>query len=244
MRLRTLLPTALLLSAAPLQAQRVVYWTDDESGTNVIPSAIAQLQALRPGVTAYAATSQDDFDAQLASGTTALAIFGEQGDYVYAGSQSALTAYLTGGGRVLGATWLEGGLASLLGASSVASSNGTSITGAGALFAGIAGAVGVANPGWTTFSQGYGTAAGSGCLATLSSGGCAAVQGNGGDSLLLSPLFDSYASDAEGGRFVANGANLLLGGVTSTVPEPSTYVLMGTGLLTLGGVAARRKRTV
>jgi hypothetical protein len=42
----------------------------------------------------------------------------------------------------------------------------------------------------------------------------------------------------------ANGANsLVLNVATSTVPEPGTWALLGTGLLAVGGIAARRKRT-
>lgn len=43
---------------------------------------------------------------------------------------------------------------------------------------------------------------------------------------------------------VANGQNtLVLNVATSTVPEPGTWALLGTGLLAVGGIAARRKRT-
>lgn len=227
---------------AAAHAQRVLYYTDYNVGTSVLPSAVTALQALRPGVTADAASSQADFNARLASGNYDLAIFGEQSNGIYAGSAASLTAFLGAGGRIIGATWMDDGLRSLLGASGVTSRNGTSLAGSGALFAGLTSPVSLSNPGWGTFAQGYTLAAGSTCLATLSSGGCGAVLGSGGRTLLLSPLFDSYASTATGAHVVANGASLLLGH-PSTVPEPGTVALLAAGMTGLAGVARARRRT-
>src|SRR5699024_4678293 len=65
-------------SAGSAQAHDVLWWTDLDLGTNVIPGALTLLQATRPGLTFTQATSQGDFNTQLAGGGFELAIFGEQ----------------------------------------------------------------------------------------------------------------------------------------------------------------------
>lgn len=83
-----------------------------------------------------------------------------------------------------------------------------------------------------------------------------AVSGNqGGVTVAFSPA--SVSGTFTGGRYTLSMNNLSLnapplngtstgnlnGNIQAVVPEPSTYVLMGTGMLALFGVARRRGRT-
>ena len=237
-----LLPLALaagVATASPAAAQHVVYWTDHNVGTSAIPGAMSVLQGMMPGLTVTAAGSQAEFNTLVASGGVDLAIFGEQNGGVFSGSSSVLATFVANGGTVLGATWRGDGMSAFFGATPI-SANGTSISGSGALFTGLTSPVAITDAYWGTFSQGYAT--GAECLATLSSGGCAAVLGNGGRTLLLAPLFDTYADAGAGAQFVANGAGVLLGAAPTVTPEPATVALLGTGLLGMGAFGLRRRR--
>jgi hypothetical protein len=67
--------------------------------------------------------------------------------------------------------------------------------------------------------------------------------GNTAGSLRLG--LGASLSDVQGGLdtfSVGRVASGNPGGPGSVVPEPSTYILLGTGLLSLGGIAARRRR--
>ena len=226
---------------APVAAQRVLYWTDLDHGTDVIPGAIAALQQTRLGLVADSATSQADFNTRLASGAYQLAIFGEQNAPVFAASQGQLTTFLASGGALIGATYLNGDFARLLGASGTTSTNPRSIAGTGPLFDGLPASLTLINPGWVVAGQGYALAAGATCLATVSNGGCGAVLANDGHTLLLAPLFDTYLSPEDGSQLIGNGGTIVLG-PTTTAPEPMTLALVAGGLLATASVARRQVR--
>jgi len=240
-RLR-LLPLALaagVVTASPAAAQHVVYWADDYVGTSSIPGAMSLLQGMMPGLTVTAATDQDHFNTLVSSGSVTLAVFGEQSSNVFAGSSSVLATFVANGGTVLGATWRGDGMSAFFGADPI-TSNGESVTGSGALFAGLTSPIALTGGSWGVFAQGYATS--EECLATMSNGGCAAVLGNGGRTLLLGPLFDTYVDPDVGAQFLANGAGVLLGAAPTVTPEPATVALLGTGLLGMGAFGLRRRR--
>jgi len=225
-----------LVPAAASKAQSVVWFTDYTVGGN---GSITGALAARPWLTGYAATSQTDFNNALLSGTYQLAIFGEQGNYVFGGSSSAFTTFLAGGGRVLAASWTRdgSGFASYFG-TTVTSYNQSSISGSGPLFAGgLSSPFSLTNPGWGVFSEGY--SGSDPCLANFADASSAAQVALTGDALLLGGLFDTYANARDGELYVGNGIDYLL--TPTTTPEPASTVLLATGLLAIAVVGKRRK---
>ena len=99
------------LAGAQHAAADVLYWDDANVGTSI--SAVAGGIALA-GLTGVGATSQADFNTKLAAGGWDAVIFGEQDNYVFSSSASALSSWIASGGKLIGTTWLSGGLSSLL----------------------------------------------------------------------------------------------------------------------------------
>jgi hypothetical protein len=224
-----------LLFAGQASAQNILWWEDYTLGTSVVPGALALYS-----YTATQATGSADFYNKLTSNPWDLVIFGEQNTLEFDGAvQTALMNYVTGGGKVLGATWEGSPFAQYMGAT-IGGTNPGYLTGdTHPIFDGL-GTINLANPGWGIYARAYGTGAGT-CLGTTQYGGCAAVLGNGGNTLLLSPLFDAYADLGVGQQFVGQSADFLLnGGSTQVTPEPVSMTLIATGLA--GIASARRKR--
>lgn len=231
LRKLTFASALLAFGAAQCWAGSVLVFEDADLGTSAVTGAITLA-----GDTETVAPDQGTFNTLLAEGGWSAVIFGEQGGEIYADSSSQLAAWVAGGGVLIGDTWQDGGLDTLLDGA-VASTNGSTITTDGSpVFAGLGGTISLSSPGWGIFSQGYSALTGGTCLGSLDSGGCAVIQGNGGLTFLNAPLNDTYGTLSDGQQLIANELDF----AGSSAPEPGSFLLMGGGLLGLAGFARRR----
>ncbi len=220
----------LLAASSSALAANILWFEDGDVGTSAVGGGIALT-----GNSSTFTNNTTTFNTLLAGGTWDLVIYGEQNNTVFGSNSATLTAYVAGGGKVIGATWVNGGLATLL-QGSASTTNVTSITTtAHPIFAGLGPTIGLTNPGWGTFSQTYNPVGGATGLGTTT-GAFGVILGNGGRTLLDAPLFDTYSTLSQGQRFIANEINFLV-----ATPEPATVGLFGlAGAAGLVGLMRRR----
>ena len=204
--------------AGTLTAGNVLVFEDYVVGTSAIPGALTLWGGCGTCTT-----------------TTDTGTFNTLGEY--SASAAELTAYINAGGRLIGQTWLTGGLDGLLQASHVSSNGNVITTDGNAVFAGLGSTISLSNPGWGIYSQGWSPVGGAVGIGTFSSGGSAIILGNGGRTYLNAGLTDTYSPTSDGSRLIANEIGLVLN--ETSVPEPSTFVGLGLGLAVL---ALRRLR--
>jgi hypothetical protein len=184
----------------------VLHWTDQNLGTSAVPGAI-----VLAGVTATEAADATDFVSLLQQGGWDLVIFGEQNTNTFSGAvQTELSAYVTGGGKLLATTWLSSPLAGFLEAMVTGVNYMQVLTDGHPIFAGLPATIMLTDPGWGVHAQAYLPTGAAECIGSTSIGDCAAILGHGGHTLLLGPLFDTYATLAEGERLVAQSMLFLI----------------------------------
>lgn len=238
--MRRFLITSVLAAALSVSASAasVLWYVDSNQGTNVIPGALAL-----GGHTGTQATSVANLGTQILAGGWDVIIIGEQ-NTTWAddngATQSAITNWISGGGALIAATFASpfGGnsiLPGLLGATFGDSNDSPLNTSAHPIYTGVGATIAATDPGWNIFTRGFNPTGGSVALGSLGADG-GTILGNGGRTLLNNILFDSYQNQAQGELFVANEIAFL----TSEVPEPGTYMLMGAGLGVLGLIRQRR----
>ena len=223
--------------AVQLPAANILIFEDFALDASAIPGALAL-----SGACGLCQTETDSgaFNLALTGGTWDLVIYAEQDGNTFSNSVAELTAYLASGGRMIGQTWMTGGLDALLEGSGV-SANGTEITtDADPVFAGLGPTISLTSPGWGTFSRGWNPVGGGVGLGSITGGGSAIIRGNGGRTYLNAALTDTYSPLADGERLLANEINDLLGSTGTPVPEPSSIGLAGLGLFALAFMRRRK----
>ncbi len=231
---------AFTAAASPALAGNILWFEDQTLGTSAVGGAIALT-----GNTSTFTSDSGTFNTLLAGGGWDLVIYGEQGFSSFDESADALTSYVAGGGKLIGATWVDGGLEALLQGVATGSTNSSPITtSAHPIFAGLGGSIGLTNPGWAAFNIVRTPVDGATGLGAIDDG-FGVILGNGGRTLLNGPLFDSFSSLSQGEQFIANQINFLTASITQTsvdaVPLPSA-AWMGLGTLAALGLASCLRR--
>ncbi len=238
------LAAILLLSATSALATNVLYYEDSVRGASVIPGALALA-----GATGTAATSESDFTTKLEAGGWDAVLYGIEGASYSdsAGLQTALSNYVTGGGALIASTWLtdsgpSGVGPDIFGIMDAHYTGGVDtsplVNDGSFIFSGISGNVTIGNSAYGTWDETFTPAAGGTGYAATGGGQFQFIVGNDGRTIMNGPFFTAFPDTATGSRLVANELEHVV--AASTVPEPGSMMLFGTGLVGLAGTIRRK----
>ena len=125
---------------------RVLYFEDLHIGTDAI-----QLSLDTYGITYSKTASYTDFDTEIARGIYNFVIYNNQNLSPNASNMTALSSYISGGGKALGTTWRDGnGMMEMFGVVETGRENGTSVSGISSF------PITIRNPTSTTYPSGWG----------------------------------------------------------------------------------------
>jgi hypothetical protein len=126
---------------------RVLYFEDLHVGTDTI-----QLSLDTYGITYNKTASYSGFDTEIARGIYNFVIYNNQDNSPNASNMTALSTYISGGGKALGTTWRDGnGMMEMFGVVEPGRQNGTSVSGISSF------PITIRNPTSTTYPSGWGT---------------------------------------------------------------------------------------
>jgi Autotransporter beta-domain len=126
---------------------RVLYFEDLHIGTDAI-----QLSLDTYGITYSKTASYTDFDTEIARGIYNFVIYNNQNYSPNASNMTALSTYISGGGKALGTTWTDGnGMMEMFGVVETGRQNGTSVSGISSF------PITIRNPTSTDHPSGWGT---------------------------------------------------------------------------------------
>ena len=126
---------------------RVLYFEDLHIGTDAI-----QLSLDTYGITYSKTASYTDFNTEIARGIYNFVIYNNQNLSPDASNMTALSSYISGGGKALGTTWTDGnGMMAMFGVVETGRRNGTSVSGISSF------PITISNPTSASYPSGWGT---------------------------------------------------------------------------------------
>jgi hypothetical protein len=243
---RLIAASALIGLVQAAGATSIVYYDVGQVGTDEMQAALNSLGA---GYTVTVAASASAFQTDISSGQYNIGIFllNSGSASTYSSAINALGTFAAGGGGAIFSDMSKSAtLDTQFGLSSYASppTNSTSMSNLGTLDTYLSGStITFANPGYTTFSTGAGSATSGHIIdGLLSPGCCSPIIQNDAATVFWNGFADGAVAGTDGAQLYLNEILTVAGQPLTPVPLPAALWLLLSGLGGMGLVARRSQR--